>query len=73
MTRIVKFDAVEHEGHSVWGVETSHYAGPMYLNGDGDWHLGNNRSDSDLLVWEVEGCYDCDVEFRQGRTVGGNR
>ena len=62
----VKFNAADHQGHCVYGSEIAHYAGNLFIEDNGHWWLGNNDSDSEALAWELEGCYDCDVEFERG-------
>ena len=61
--RTVVFDAKEHDGHNVFGSETAHYSGALYATERGEWYLGTNQSDQESLDWQVDGCYDCLVEF----------
>ena len=59
----MKFVPTDHIGHNVYGSETGHYSGTIESYSGNLWGVGENLADVGTII-NIEGCYDCDVEFR---------
>jgi hypothetical protein len=66
--QVVVFRFKEHTGHKVWGEyeEISEFSGSLGSDKT-DWWIDDAQTGMDVQSTQhtIQGCYDCDVEFRQ--------